>query len=147
MREIKAPRAWYKPLGVMIHPKSVVSINFDTDTVGVYMEIDYKGFHRLRLSDFELMWSTGLPDRKAVEIYDGDLCKDGDGKSLLQIVWTKNHQWGVKVLQGGALSKGLIFPLWHWDNCPQNDNRQLEVIGNIHDNPELLQPQGGGKGE
>jgi hypothetical protein len=145
MRDIKAPRAWYKPLGIMIQPEHVESINFDTKVIGVYLNMDGKGYHVLRLSDFELMWPTGLPDRDGKEIFEDDLCRDDDGVSLLQIMWTDHHQWGVKCLEGRVLSKGLVFPLWHWDKCPQNGNRQLEVIGNIHDNPELLQPQGENK--
>ena len=34
---------------------------------------------------------------------------------------------------------GLTFPLWQWDKCEKNGNRELEVIGNVWEHPELLQ--------
>lgn len=55
------------------------------------------------------------------------------------ILWNEKHQWGVKISKTDyALSKGLIFPLWQYDKCEENENREIEVIGNIFDNPELL---------
>ena len=84
-----------------------------------------------------LMQYTGLKDKNGQEIYEGDIAR-GDNDSLLQVVWSDNHQWGCKVIKGGVLSKDLIFPLWHWDRCERNKFNQLEVIGNICENPELL---------
>ncbi|KUP22390.1 YopX family protein [Paenibacillus sp. DMB5] len=132
-------RAWYKPLGVMIEPDKLEMINFETKVLGVYLEMDGKGYHVLRMSDFELMEFTGLKDEEEIDIHDGDLCTD-DEVSVMQVVWVEDHhQWGVKVISGsGTLSVGLIFPLWHWDICKQNGLRQLTVIGNIYENPELI---------
>jgi hypothetical protein len=81
---IKAPRAWYKPLGVMIQPEKVESINFETKVVGVYLEMDGRGFHRLRLSDFELMFYAGFHDDSddPVEVFQGDVVQfeyEGEG--------------------------------------------------------------------
>lgn len=138
MSRVPKYRAWYKPLGVMIEPENLVKIEFETKVLGVYMEMDDRGYHQLRISDFELMEYTGMNDEDGEELYDGDLCTD-DGISVLQILWSKNHQWGVKVLKGaGILTLGLTFPLWHWDECRQNGFRQLKKIGTVYENPELL---------
>jgi uncharacterized phage protein (TIGR01671 family) len=78
---------------------------------------------------------TGLTDKNGNKIFEGDICQDEH--SVVLVLW-QSHKWCCKVLKGCVLSRGCAFPLWQWDNCPENGNRQLEVIGNIHDNPELL---------
>ena len=78
---------------------------------------------------------TGLTDKNGKKIFEGDICTD-EFRTLL--VRYDFFQWNCKVIETTGLIKGLEFPLWHWDRYPQNGCRQLEVIGNIHDNPELL---------
>lgn len=83
---------------------------------------------------------TGLTDKNGGKIFEGDICKDGD--NVVRILWNDNHQWGVEISKTDiVLSKGLIFPLWQYDKCEENGNRELEVIGNIFDNPELIGDQ------
>jgi hypothetical protein len=80
---------------------------------------------------------TGLLDKHGKKIYEGDVAQDGE-TTIVEILWSSHHQWGCKIIKGGVLCMGLEFPLWQWDKCMQNAYRGLEVIGNIHDNPELL---------
>lgn len=132
MRDIKAPRAWYKPLGIMIQPEHVESINFDTKVIGVYLNMDDKGYHVLRLSDFELMWPTGLPDKNGKDIYEKDICTAEE--ILFPLTGTRTGI--VKHIDGSYLLEDLdgkdgdyLF----------SESAEITVIGNIHDNPELLQ--------
>lgn len=83
-----------------------------------------------------LMQYTGLKDKNGKEIYEGDICKDET--TIIEILWSNYYQWGCKIIEGGTLGYGLTFPLWHWDNCKENAYRELEVIGTIYENPELL---------
>lgn len=67
-------KAWYKPLSVMIASDKLESINFETKTVGVYMDFDGKEFHKLRMSDFEFKRSTGVYDNDDKnELCEGDI--------------------------------------------------------------------------
>lgn len=71
---------------------------------------------------------TGLKDKNGKEIYKGDIIQINHGRNAL-VVWVQRYlayyiEW-LPDRYGAALS------LWQ--------SNQLEVIGNIHDNPELLE--------
>jgi uncharacterized phage protein (TIGR01671 family) len=70
---------------------------------------------------------TGLKDRSEQEIYEGDVLRwDEDDESSV-VVYDSQH-----ALFGMQYQGGRIYGLY---DCKQ---KELEVIGNIHDNPELL---------
>lgn len=85
---------------------------------------------------------TGLRDKNGKLIFEGDICKDKSTTYL--IIWNAGmYQWQCRVIQSDfALTRDCNFPLWQYNNCQQNGFRSLEIIGNIHDTPELLK---GGK--
>lgn len=83
---------------------------------------------------------TGLTDKNGKKIFKGDICRDNH--NIYWIVWNM-HGWQCKTIGGKfVLTLGCRFPLWQWDNCKENGYRSLEVTGNIHDNPELLNKEG-----
>lgn len=75
---------------------------------------------------------TGLTDKNGVKIFEGDIVRYGD--TIHKVVFEQRN---------GTAYFGLVyspietFPFGHYQ-----DLRQLEVIGNIYDNPELI---GGGE--
>lgn len=69
------------------------------------------------------MQYTGLKDKKGVEIYEGDISKDALGR-VYKIVFHHGSFWLQMI--NGTYSERL------------HSNRQIEVIGNIYQNPELL---------
>jgi uncharacterized phage protein (TIGR01671 family) len=83
----------------------------------------------LMSSVFEICQYTGLKDKNGVEIYEGDFVKDRVGNIWL-IKWD-----GEGTLEDGTDDwiYGYHFP------HPSYEGKQLEVIGNIYENHELLE--------
>ena len=121
MREIKF-RAWHKEkkimgevLGIDILHKEIFFSNEDVDC---YEHTDFK--------DIELMQYTGLKDKNNKEIYEGDIFHIGSKKILYVVEWI---DCGLK---GRQIKNKSWIGLDYWKD-------DIEVIGNIYENPELLE--------
>ena len=75
---------------------------------------------------------TGLTDKNGKKIFEGDIVD----------CWSEgvNAQGTVQQRRDGLW---IIYPAWQkrimWSLCPDEySNTTVEVIGNIHDNPELV---------
>lgn len=113
-------RAWDSDNNSLVEPNKV-AVHFDGE---LWIKVSTTYMMKVKRKDFKLMQYTGLKDKNGVEIYEGDIiyskCKEFDIDDI-QVVEYKN----------GCFTVGLGLLYESLDIC--------EVIGNIYENPELLE--------
>ena len=125
MREIKF-RAWNKEKNIMVYDNEDGSAYYwdgmyasDVDGVNTILN------SQTTLETYDLMQYTGLKDKNGSEIYEGDIIKTKDFYECGELVF-----------------KGKIEVVKSLDNyinrCSFIDTSG-EVIGNVYENPELLE--------
>ncbi len=130
MREIKF-RAWNKKMESMYSP--------DDNNSEMFMYLDgllcYDGSPT---EDYILMQFTGLKDKNGKEIYEGDICNmrryshiDSSRKWCVYEVCWGYSEWLFRGYWQKAINDEFFSIRF-----PEAD--EIEVIGNIYENPELL---------
>lgn len=93
------------------------------------------GFKRLRPQEVALMQATGLKDKNGVEIYEGDIVESktliGNQKIRGKVLFTNEGIWKVEEIHPEYSDKEYLYEL-------TKDKKRTEVIGNVYQNPELL---------
>ncbi|HFU4060470.1 TPA: YopX family protein [Streptococcus suis] len=85
---------------------------------------EYLVSYELGLNQVILMQSTGLFDKNGKEVFEGDVVKIFDDK--LSKIYYSDGAFCVDILNGGTPLHAFL-------------SDQLEVIGNIYENPELVE--------
>jgi len=117
-------RAWDKDERAML---DVHGINFDAQGIWTNELIDDESDGNfIFLDDVEFMQSTGLIDKNGVEIYEGDIIKNSYDE-IYTVKWFDAAFYLEEKYNGGFDYHELYF----------EDNKK--VIGNIYENPELLE--------
>lgn len=84
--------------------------------------------------DLELVEYTGLKDKNGKVIFEGDLVKGHWSPVILQVIYQAPSFVMKQRTKSGTLSKS-----WCTFDIAPSDNQLYEVIGNIYENPELLE--------
>lgn len=122
MKEI-GYRAWLKDEKKMVEVKS---IHFGTKKIIYgYSENSHSyGNVSCKFDDCELMQYTGREDKNGKKIFDGDIMQLCNGTYPCLVYWDgKGWAW---LMNGKRREIDLT-------------REKMQIIGNIHDNPELLQ--------
>ena len=134
-------RAWDKELQTML---DVSLIDFKKGVlVGEHWEFGETNF--MNFDEIVLMQSTGLKDKNGKEIFEGDIVKR-DGIKRPEVVrfgeWIDVDSLGYK-----EQYIGFYFESEHegqeWLHSVEPQfNHLYKIIGNIYENPELLEVEG-----
>lgn len=123
MKNLKL-RAWLKEDKEMI---SVDELAFNTKWVRGFYKLDSRWF---KLEQVELMSSTGLFDKKGVEIFEGDILADldesGDELVYLYVIYKDGKFMAVENEEHGYTADLIDCTTYH------------SVVGNIYENADLL---------
>ncbi|MFL8888668.1 YopX family protein [Helcococcus kunzii] len=153
-------RAWHKRNKIMLN---VISINFslkqitaDIETRKIYPELDYWWKETdIPFSEIVLMQSTGLKDKNGIEIFEGDIAKVGLYGDVFNVIikFGDYEQDGSGGEYSGAEVLGFYGEVINYRSLIENGiyiskvdiktslfiYDELEVLGNIYENPELLE--------
>ncbi|MFE0442728.1 YopX family protein [Aerococcus sp. NPDC058936] len=152
MRDIKF-RAWDNGMEMMVYQgDDEIYICFDgekwklLDYYRTHWETDEYGMSEIEqpweVENIELMQYTGLKDSNGVDIYEGDIIRGMDVLSARtggrvddrevvgQVVIDSSSVWGFSIV--------VYETEYHLNDFLEND-QEAKVIGNIYENPELLE--------
>lgn len=113
----------YGNLFIPDNPDTPTQICTGTDVVRIFYDINPETVGQY----------TGLTDKNGTKIFEGDICEftNADGeKTPYKVLWDF-HRW---LVQMGCEN---IYP----DDLDEDFAGWAEIIGNIHDNPELLEDE------
>lgn len=122
-REIKF-RAYVKNLKLLV---PVEQIDFKFKTVEVDLSYGYGSTSEYDIDEVELMQFIGLRDKNDKEIYESDVVKVEDYVAVIK--------WNVETCRFVINAQGehLVCDFDYYYG------KELEIIGNIHDNPEFME--------
>lgn len=126
-------RAWNKATKEMHEVDDIVSI--DIEKKQIYVKTLF--FNQLNHYVFDavvLMQSTGFRDKNGKEIFEGDILKVTNLSSWLEVVsFNNNKAMFVSKKIKREIEESPLYDLFNTDIF------EVEIIGNIYENPELAE--------
>lgn len=128
-------RAWHCELGAMMSIKNMWFQNNMLEELELNNAAanDYITAYP---DEVELMQSTGLTDKNGKELFEGDIVTDGHTTGDI-----KNHAtYGFYMVDDNGTERFFsdTATIEDFEEDAKNVSEILEIIGNIHENPELL---------
>lgn len=126
-------RAWDKETQTML---DVTLIDFKKSVlVGEHWEFGETIF--INFDDIHLMQSTGLKDKNGKEIFEGDIVTDGEFARIVQYHQTLGFYMFDE--EGNERFFSDSATLEDFEEDAKIVSEILEIIGNVYENPELLE--------
>lgn len=131
-------RAWDKESQTML---DVSLMDFKKSVlVGEHWKFGETNF--MSFDDIKLMRSTGLKDKNDVEIFEGDLLSwNGETPHIVKFgQWICEDDLGYKIRNiGFYIDSSYDNTEWFQGIDYENTPIKFEIIGNIYENPELME--------
>ncbi len=133
-------RAWNKNLKTMHGTDDIVFIDFEEEEICVQTIYFEQGLPDERDLDFyifdeiEFMQSIGLFDKNGKEVFENDVIRDSDGFEGIVQYDESYGMYGIAYLPIESNGIDMTF-----EELKDKYRNKFEVVGNIYENPELLE--------
>ena len=134
-------RAWIKTEKRMIETDDLLDIDYENEVITtqqVYFENglpDDRDLDNFVFEEIKLMQSTGLVDKNGKEIFEGDIVQFEDCYEVSDFLYINTGI--IEWCQGGFHITNRDSVLM--EDLLDGDSLDVTIIGNIYENPELLE--------